>query len=105
LAAHFEHTSVFAPATIPLLYSAAMAMNGLTAFLFGRLFHKHGIVVLSVGISFSVLALPLGFFGGAAGGVLGVLCWASGLGVRGASLRAGIAPGGSITTRGAPSGT
>ena len=72
LAAHFERTGVFAPATIPLLYSAAMAMNGLTAFVFGRLFDKHGLVVLAGGIIFSVLALPLGFFGGAAGGVLAV---------------------------------
>ena len=105
LAAHFERTGVFAPATIPLLYSAAMAMNGLTAFVFGRLFDKHGLVVLAGGIIFSVVALPLGFFGGAAGGVLAVLCWASGLGVQDASLRAGIAQVVSMNKRGTAFGT
>jgi MFS family permease len=105
LAAHFERSAIFAPATIPLLYSAAMAVNGVTAFLFGRLFDKHGIVVLSWGILLSLLALPLGFLGGAAGGIVAVLCWASGLGVQDASLRAGIAQVVSMNKRGTAFGT
>ena len=105
LAAHFERTSLFEPATIPLLYSAAMAMNGLTAFIFGRLFDKHGIVVLALGILVSVLALPLGFMGGASAGVVAVLCWATGLGVQDASLRAGIAQVVSMNKRGTAFGT
>jgi MFS family permease len=105
LGAHFEKTHLFAGATIPLLYSGAMAVNGLTAFVFGRLFDKHGIVVLPIGIAISVLALPLGFYGGQAAAALAVACWAIGLGVQDASLRAGIAQVVSMNKRGTAFGT
>ncbi|MBY0497375.1 MAG: MFS transporter [Cyanobacteria bacterium] len=105
LAAHFETRKTFAPATIPLLYSAAMAMTGLTAFIFGKLFDKYGISMMSLGILISLLALPLGFFGGVTGGILAVLCWATGLGVQDACLRAGIAQVVSMNKRGTAFGT
>jgi MFS family permease len=105
LGAHFESRHIFAPATIPLLYSAAMAMTGLTAFIFGKLFDRYGIAMMSLGIVISVLALPLGFFGGVTGGILAVLCWATGLGVQDACLRAGIAQVVSMNKRGTAFGT
>jgi MFS family permease len=105
IGAHFESTKVFAPATIPLLYSLAMAMTGLVAFIFGKLFDKHGIGVLSFGIIISVFALPFAFFGGTTGGVIAVLCWATGLGVQDATLRAGIAQVVSMNKRGTAFGT
>jgi MFS family permease len=105
IGAHFESTKVFAPATIPLLYSLAMAMTGLTAFIFGKLFDSRGIIVLSFGIVVSVLALPFAFFGGTIGGIIAVLCWATGLGVQDATLRAGIAQVVSMNKRGTAFGT
>lgn len=105
LGAHFEKNHIFGAATIPLLYSAAMAMTGLTAFIFGRLFDRYGIVVLSYGIGISMLALPFGFLGGATGGIIAVLCWATGLGVQDATLRAGIAQVVSMNKRGTAFGT
>ncbi|HEY3886833.1 MAG TPA: MFS transporter, partial [Vicinamibacterales bacterium] len=105
LAAHFEKHALFAPAVIPLLYSAAMAVNGATAVLFGRLFDRFGIVVLSWGILLSLLALPLGFLGGSTAGILAVMCWAAGLGVQDASLRSGIAQVVSMNKRGSAFGT
>jgi MFS family permease len=105
LGAHFEKTRLFAPSTIPLLYSGAMAVNGLMAFVFGRLFDKYGIVVLPAGIAISVLALPLGLFGGQVGATIAVACWATGLGVQDASLRAGIAQVVSMNKRGTAFGT
>ena len=105
MAAHFERTQIFSPATIPLLYSAAMAMTGLTAFIFGRLYDKYGLSVLAYGIAVSAFALPLGFMSGATGGVIAVLLWASGLGVQDASLRAGIAQVVSMNKRGTAFGT
>jgi MFS family permease len=105
MGAHFEKNHIFGAATIPVLYSAAMAMTGLTAFIFGRLFDRYGIVVLSYGIAISVLALPLAFMGGAIAGVVAVLCWASGLGVQDATLRAGIAQVVSMNKRGTAFGT
>ncbi len=105
LGAHFETQKIFAPSTIPLLYSLAMAVTGATAFLFGKLFDTHGIIVLSLGIVVSLLALPFGFFGGVTGGVIAVLCWATGLGVQDATLRAGIAQVVSMNKRGTAFGT
>jgi len=105
MAAHFERMQIFSQATIPLLYSAAMAMTGLTAFIFGRLFDKYGLSVLAYGIALSAFALPLGFLGGATSGVIAVLLWASGLGVQDASLRAGIAQVVSMNKRGTAFGT
>ena len=105
MAAHFERMQIFSPATIPLLYSAAMAMTGLTAFIFGRLYDRYGLSVLAYGIALSAFALPLGFMGGATSGVIAVLLWASGLGVQDASLRAGIAQVVSMNKRGTAFGT
>jgi MFS family permease len=105
LGAHFEKHHTFSAATIPLLYSFAMGVAGLTAFVFGRLFDKYGIVVLTFGIGISLLALPLGFLGGAAAGILAVLCWAIGMGVQDATLRAGIAQVVSMNKRGTAFGT
>jgi MFS family permease len=91
LAFHFQKTALATPAAIPLLYSGAMAMNGLTALVFGRLFDRHGIAVLAFGILVSLLALPLGFLGGFAAAIAGVACWATGMGAQDACLRSGIA--------------
>jgi len=105
LGAHFESHQIFAPSTIPLLYSLAMAVTGAVAFIFGRLFDKYGIVTLSIGIVISILALPFGFFGGVTGGIIAVVCWAVGLGVQDATLRAGIAQVVSMNKRGTAFGT
>jgi MFS family permease len=104
LAYHFQKTALFQPATIPLLYALAMGINGLTALVFGRLFDRHGVLVLSLGISVSLLALPLGFLGGSTAAVASVACWASGLGVQDASLRSGIAQVVSMSKRGSAFG-
>ena len=91
LAYHFQKTGVVRPAIIPLLYAGAMGVNGLTALILGRLFDRHGIVILVYGTLVSLLALPLGFLGGEAGAVASVACWAAGLGAQDACLRSGIA--------------
>jgi hypothetical protein len=104
LAYHFQKTAVFAPAIIPLLYAGAMGVNGLTALIFGKLFDRYGIVVLTFGILISLLALPLGFLGGPACAAASVGCWAAGLGVQDASLRSGIAQVVSMNKRGAAFG-
>jgi MFS family permease len=104
LAYHFQKTAVVGPADIPLLYAGAMGVNGLTAMIFGKLFDRYGIAVLTFGILISLFALPLGFLGGAAGAIAGVACWATGLGVQDASLRAGIAQVVSMNKRGAAFG-
>jgi MFS-type transporter involved in bile tolerance (Atg22 family) len=100
LAFHFEAVKIATPVEIPLLYAGAMAVNGITALIFGRLFDRFGLNTLVFGILISLLALPLGFLGGSAGAVAGVACWATGLGAQDACLRSGIANVVSMNKRG-----
>ncbi len=100
LAYHFQKIALAKPATIPLFYAGAMGINGLAALLFGRLFDRYGIAVLSFGILVSLFALPLGFLGGPSVAFAGVACWAIGLGAQDAILRSGIAQVVSMNKRG-----
>jgi MFS family permease len=91
LAYHFQNTAIAQPAAIPLFYAGAMGINGIAALVFGRLFDRYGIRILTIAILISVLSLPLGLMGGLTMAVIGVVCWAIGLGAQQATLRAGIA--------------
>ncbi len=102
---HFQKTGLVAPATIPLLYAGAMAVNGITALLFGRMFDKLGIGVLVTGIFISLFSLPFGFLGGAAGVYASIACWAAGIGAQDACLRSGIAQVVSMNKRGSAFGS
>jgi predicted MFS family arabinose efflux permease len=97
---HFEHTKMFLPETIPLLYAGAMGVVGLTAYVCGNLFDRYGIWVLVIGVLATMFALPLGFLGGPVSAAIAVMCWAAGLGVQDATLRAGIAQAVSMNKRG-----
>src|SRR5580698_2570954 len=100
LAYHFQAASISTAVEIPLLYAGAMAVNGLTALLFGKLFDRIGLKALVCGILFSIVALPLGFLGGPGGAIASVACWATGLGAQDACLRSGIATVVSMNKRG-----
>jgi MFS family permease len=100
LAFHFQKTSLFPQTTIPLLYSLAMAVNGLTALAFGKLFDRIGTAALALGIAIALVALPLGFFGGPTLAVIAVACWGAGMGAQDACLRSGIARAVSMDKRG-----
>jgi MFS family permease len=104
LAYHFQGSNISTPVEIPLLYAGAMAVNGLTALLFGRLFDRFGLNVLVAGIFISMLSLPLGFLGGPAGAIGSIACWATGLGAQDACLRSGIATVVSMNKRGSAFG-
>ncbi len=104
LSYHLQKTSVIGPAMIPLLYSGAMAVNGITAPIFGRLFDRFGVVMLSIGTLISMLSLPLGFLGGSTAVMVGVACWATGIGAQDAVLRSGIAQVVSMNKRGSAFG-
>ena len=104
LAYHFQKTQLVGKETIPLLYAAAMGVNGITAVIFGKLFDRFGVYALALGILVSLMALPLGFLGGHAGVYAAVGCWATGLGAQDASLRGGIAQVVSMNKRGSAFG-
>jgi hypothetical protein len=100
LAYHFQDAKMATPVEIPLLYAGAMGVNGLTALFFGMLFDRFGLWTLVFGTLFSILALPLGFFGGPAGAIASIACWATSLGAQDACLRSGIATVVSMNKRG-----
>lgn len=100
LAFHFQDKAFFQESTIPLLYAGAMGVEGITAFIFGRLFDRYGLLVLAVGTAVSLLSLPLGFLGGAGAAVAGLGCWAAGMGAQDACLRSGISQVVSMNKRG-----
>jgi len=104
LSYHFQKTGVYGPAMIPLLYSGAMAVNAITAPLFGRLFDRSGLVALSIGTLISMLSLPLGFLGDQVAVGAGIACWATGMGAQDAILRSGIAQVVSMNKRGSAFG-
>jgi Major Facilitator Superfamily len=104
LAYHFQSAGISTAVEIPLLYAGAMAVNGLTALLFGRMFDRFGLNTLVVGIFISIMGLPLGFLGGAWGAIASVACWATGLGAQDACLRSGIATVVSMNKRGSAFG-
>jgi MFS family permease len=104
LAYHFQDASLVKPEVIPLLYAGAMGVNGLTALIFGRLFDRYGIQILTLGIVVSLMALPFGFLGGPTGVFISVACWATGLGAQDATLRSGISQVVSMNKRGAAFG-
>jgi MFS family permease len=100
LAYHFQTAALAKPAVIPLLFSGAMGLNGLAALILGKLFDRYGIQILSFGILFSLVGLPLGFLGGPAAAIASVACWAIGMGAQDATLRSGIAQVVSMNKRG-----
>jgi hypothetical protein len=100
LAYHFQNANIATQVEIPLLYAGAMAVNGLSALLFGMLFDRIGLYALIIGALFSIAALPLGFLGGPTGAIAAVGCWAMSLGAQDACLRAGIATVVSMNKRG-----
>ena len=100
VAFHFEEAGLMKPAMIPLMYTVAMAANGITAPLFGKLFDRFGLVVLPVGILISMAALPLNFLGGMDAALAGVFCWGTGMGAMDAVLRSGVSDIVSMNKRG-----
>jgi MFS family permease len=91
VAYHLEKHGIAPAVWSPLLYAIAMAANGLAAPVFGKLFDRSGIAVLSAGIPISLASLPLSFLGGFNMAVAGMICWGVGIGAQDACLRAGIA--------------
>jgi MFS family permease len=100
LAFHFQSTNSVSSASIPLLYAAAMAAEGIAALAFGRLFDRIGPVTLALGALFSIAALPLGFLAGPAGAIPAALCWGIGMGAQDGCLRPAIAGVVSMNKRG-----
>ena len=91
IAFHLQRTAVLPSATIPALYALAMAVDALTAFLFGLLFDRVGFRALTLAALLSSGFAPLAFSGSAALVLLGMVLWGIGMGAQESILRAAVA--------------
>lgn len=91
VAFHFQRASVVAPAWIPLLYAMAMAVDAVSALLFGLLYDRYGMRILMIAALMSAFFAPLVFLGGLSMAMAGMVLWGLGMGAQESVLRAAIA--------------
>jgi MFS family permease len=96
MAYHFKKTMIVSEQTIPLLYATAMAVDAIAALVFGYMYDKVGIVILSFASFISSFFAPLVFLGGIFGSAelacwIGIILWGIGMGAQESIMRSGIA--------------
>ncbi|MDR7422157.1 MAG: MFS transporter [Armatimonadota bacterium] len=91
IAFHLGQRAVAPAAAIPVLYAVAMGVDALAALIFGRLFDRHGLPVLTVAVLVSALFAPLVFLGGFAAAAAGMVLWGVGMGAQESIMRAAVA--------------
>lgn len=91
IAYHLSRTHVVPPPWIPIFYAVAMGAGGLGSLLTGRLFDRHGLLVL-VPVTIIVAAYaPLAFLGGFGLALGGAVLWGIGLGAHESVMQAAVA--------------
>lgn len=89
---HLAIAHRLAPALIPVLFAVAMVAGGLSAYVAGRLFDRHGFKVLYALPLLMLPALPLLFLNtGLPWIFVGAVLWGAALGVLESTVRAGVA--------------
>ena len=92
VAFHLVQTRAIAPSTVPLVYAAAMGLDGLAALWFGRAFDRRGPAVLLVGVVAGSVFAPAVFLGTGEGWLaIGVAAWAVGMGAMDSVFKATVA--------------
>lgn len=92
IAYHWHRSDLFSTAFIPLLFAVAMAADGISALIMGRLFDKIGIALLILSVFVTGLFAPLIFLlENQDLAVVGLLLWGIGLGIQESVVRAFIA--------------
>lgn len=90
IAYHFSKDAI-PEVVIPLFYSTAMAVSGLSALIAGRLYDRIGLPVLMCTIFISAFFSPLVFLDRGLFAFFGVILWGIGMGTQGSILRAIVA--------------
>lgn len=91
IAFHFQKQTLVSALWIPLFYSIAMAVDGVSALIVGRLYDKMGLSVLVCAVALSAFFAPLVFFGGFYLSLAGMILWGIGLGSQESIMRAAVA--------------
>lgn len=91
VAFHIKTKAVVEDKWIPLIYSAAMGADALSALVFGRLYDKKGLPVLMLIIGISAWGAPLVFLFGVNALIAGMVLWGIGMGAQESIIRAVLA--------------
>jgi MFS family permease len=91
VAYHFEARKMFSETMVPLLYAAAMAVDAVSALVFGRLYDRIGPRSLAIAAAVSAVFAPLVFLGGPAAAAAGVVLWGIGMGWQESIMRSVVA--------------
>jgi MFS family permease len=104
IAFHFQKEAIFSPIWIPVLYSIALGVSGITALFFGYLFDRDGFYILVLVVALSAAFVPMVFLGGFTFAIIGMSLWGLGMGAQISIMRAIIANMIPIHKRGSASG-
>ena len=91
IAYHFKKVDLMSDATIPILYSVAMAADGLAALFLGKLFDKWGMKTMIYVTIISLFFAPMVFLGGLDWAIVGMIVWGIGMGAQESILKAAVA--------------
>jgi predicted MFS family arabinose efflux permease len=91
IAFHFAQVHIVSNATIPILYSVAMATSGAGALAFGLAFDRYGFAIFPAAVVAAALATPLAFLGDHTLAIVGAALWGVALGAQNSLLTAGVA--------------
>jgi len=91
IAYHFKKTALMSDATIPILYAAAMASDGIAALILGRLFDRLGMKAMLFVTLLSLFFAPMVFAGGFDVALAGMIVWGIGMGAQESILKAAVA--------------
>ena len=91
VAFHFQKSATVPTTWIPIFYSVAMGVSGLSSLIFGKLFDRVGIWILVPLTLIAAAATPLVFLGGFGMALGGIALWGLGMGVHESIIPAAIA--------------
>ncbi len=91
IAFHFAKSHAVPQTAIPIVYAFGMLAGGAGALGFGKLYDRHGLIVLVPATLATAFFAPLVFFGGPVAATIGVLLWGLGLGVHESVMAAAVA--------------
>ncbi|MCX7982045.1 MAG: MFS transporter [Syntrophales bacterium] len=91
IAYHLERNSLFSKEMIPFTYAVAMAVDAVSALLFGYLYDRSGFRIVPFSVLLASLFSPLIFLGASSLPWLGIICWGIGLGAQESIMRAAVA--------------
>jgi MFS family permease len=99
IAYHFHRQALMPPAWVPLLYAVAMAVDGLAALAWGKLYDRFGSRFLLVIPLASASFVPMVFWGGFQWALGGMVLWGIAMGAQESILKAALADMAPITRR------